>query len=252
MAARRLRPAGDRQPLGLARATLAPPDRAPVKPIHAILAALVLTAAVVVWVQPWAVRDRDAGVPPKGVGATQPPADADYDLTTPSASFELPDELAEISALTDINDHTVACVQDEVGVVFWVDVRSGAVVRQLPFGDDGDYEGLARVGDALWVLRSDGLMVELVVRDGAFEIARQVQLDLDHRELEGLGYDPVERVVLVAPKSPAKAASRSARDGRCSGSTPSPARCSMGSRSTRPSSASSPTRSARGSRCRRA
>lgn len=127
-----------------------------------------------------------------------------YDLSHPTSSFALPAELTEISALTDIDDHTVACVQDEVGAVFFIDLRSGAVTRRLPFGPDGDYEGLTRVADTLWVLRSDGLLIELALQGDALAPGRQVHLDLEHHDIEGLGYDPVHDLILVAPKSSPK------------------------------------------------
>lgn len=127
-----------------------------------------------------------------------------YDLSRPTSSFALPAELTEISALTDIDDHTVACVQDEVGAVFFIDLRSGAVTRKLPFGPDGDYEGLTRVADTLWVLRSDGLLIELALQGDALTPRRQVHLDLEHHDVEGLGYDPVHDLILVAPKSSPK------------------------------------------------
>lgn len=124
-----------------------------------------------------------------------------YDFSHPTSSFTLPKELTEISALTDIDDHTVACVQDEVGAVFFIDLRREVVTRRLPFGADGDYEGLTRVDSDLWVLRSDGLMIELVLRGDSLTVGRRVELDLEYRDIEGLGYDPVQRVILVAPKS---------------------------------------------------
>lgn len=66
---------------------------------------------------------------------------AAYDLTAPKATWPLPHELKEISALTDLDADTVACVQDEKGIVFDVDVRTGKVVRRRRFGPHGDYEG---------------------------------------------------------------------------------------------------------------
>jgi len=125
-------------------------------------------------------------------------------MDAPIASFPLPDELVEISALTAIDDRTVACVQDEVGVVFFVDVREGRVVRQLPFGRDGDYEGLASVGDALWVLRSDGRLIELAMRGDQLVPQQRSKLGLKNREFEGLGYDPIDRLLLVAQKERSK------------------------------------------------
>tara|TARA_R110002126_G_scaffold274595_1_gene419687 strand:- start:10321 stop:11274 length:954 start_codon:yes stop_codon:yes gene_type:complete len=124
----------------------------------------------------------------------------DYDFTSPSSSFHLPPELREISALTDMDDRTIACVQDEVGTVFFIDLPTGEVVKRQPFGPAGDYEGITRVNRSLWVLESGGLMIELVDRDNTLSVRRERRLDLDHDDIEGLGHDPTRNAILVAPK----------------------------------------------------
>lgn len=169
--------------------------------------ALAIVVATCAWV--WGAGDgrpAGSGAPVASVAPDERPATSipGYDFAHPTSSFTLPTDLAEVSALTDIDEHTVACVQDEIGAVFFVDLRKGVVTRKLSFGPDGDYEGLTRVDDSLWVLRSDGLMIELAMRGDALAPGRQVKLDLEHRDIEGLGYDPVDRIVLVAPKSSLK------------------------------------------------
>ncbi len=128
------------------------------------------------------------------------PALPGYDLTRATSSFELPAELTEISALTDIDDHTVACVQDEVGIVYFIDLRTGAVARRDPFGPAGDYEGITRANGSLWVIESSGRMVELVPVAEGHTVRREMTLDLAHDDIEGLGYDPGTKTLLVAPK----------------------------------------------------
>jgi len=123
-----------------------------------------------------------------------------YDLSRPDVETDLPFELMEISALTDVDRNTVACLEDERGAIFLVDLDRGGVSREIEFGSDGDYEGLTRVGDAFWVLRSDGLLLEVVEEDGRWTVARRVELHAGHDEFEGLGYDPFDRTLLVAPK----------------------------------------------------
>lgn len=175
---------------------------------HSVVAAFVLVVAAAAWAWSGLTEGRDTttggGLGRNGGGPRTESGGGGfpgYDFANPTASFVLPAQLTEISALTDIDDHTVACVQDEIGAVFLIDIRSGAVTRRLPFGADGDYEGLTRVDDTLWVLRSDGLMIELEMRGNVLAQGRQVKLDLEQRDIEGLGYDPEDRVVLVAPKS---------------------------------------------------
>lgn len=124
-----------------------------------------------------------------------------YDLTRPVASFALPAELAEISGLAAVDAHTVACVEDETGTLFFVDVTSGAVTQRLSFGKDGDYEGLARLDDAFWVLRSDGRLLELRREGERMKRSRRLDLELAHEEVEGLEAAADGRALLVAPKS---------------------------------------------------
>src|SRR5262245_58202966 len=73
----------------------------------------------------------------------------------------LPPQLREVSAIVAVDERTVACVQDEVGALFFVDLRGELPLRMAPFAERGDYEGLARVGDDFWVLRSDGFLMRL-------------------------------------------------------------------------------------------
>ncbi|MDF1838308.1 MAG: hypothetical protein P1V35_10595 [Planctomycetota bacterium] len=123
-----------------------------------------------------------------------------YEFSSPDRTFLLPAELTEVSALTDLGDNTVASVQDELGVIFVIDTQTGGVVHRLPFGGNGDYEGLTRVGEKLWVLRSDGMLMELTQDGSQFRVEREVVLHIEHVDCEGLGYHPKTGMILVAPK----------------------------------------------------
>jgi uncharacterized protein YjiK len=123
-----------------------------------------------------------------------------YDLAHPDRRFRLPEELKEVSALTDISATTVACLQDEAGTIYWLDHLSGAITMRIPFAGPGDYEGLTRIGQELYALRSDGL-VHRLKRQGD----RLVQLDtfrvrVPNHNLESLGHDPEQQVLLIAAK----------------------------------------------------
>src|SRR5688572_15956971 len=114
---------------------------------------------------------------------------AGYDLGVPTRSFLLPDDLREISAIAAADDHTLACVQDEKGSLYFFDLDQGRVVRRAKFGPKGDYEGLAKVGDDYWVLRSDGMMLRLVAAADRYEIAETLATGLGVKEFEGLAVD---------------------------------------------------------------
>lgn len=123
-----------------------------------------------------------------------------HDLSKPAEQFVLPAELLEVSGLTDLDEHTVACLQDEDATVYVVDIHQGTITERHPFGPPGDMEGLTRVGDALYALRSDGLIYQLQRKDERYTAVDSFGIQLDHRNIEGLGYDEQQNLVLVAPK----------------------------------------------------
>jgi hypothetical protein len=139
-----------------------------------------------------------------GPAACQRPASLPYDLARPDRTFLLPGKLREISALTCVDEHTIACVQDEKGTLFVIDVRDGQLRGSHRFGPKGDYEGLARASDGYYVLRSDRTLLRLVPRGTSFAIAETIALDIPRHDLEGLCFDPARGILLVAPKDVAR------------------------------------------------
>lgn len=123
-----------------------------------------------------------------------------FDLAKPSRKHILPKELLEISALTDVDDHTVACVQDEMATIYLLDLRTGDIIQRIPFGPAGDMEGLTRVGQEYFALRSDGLMYRLALQAGTAVVKDTFRLQLPNRDLEGLGFDERRGLVLISPK----------------------------------------------------
>ena len=124
-----------------------------------------------------------------------------YNLNLPDASFILPDVLHEISGLTNINETSVACIQDEYGIVYIYDVVKNEIKDQFTFSIEGDYEGVARVDKTLYILRSDGAL---------FEISNPESKDFDldfydtrvpSKDNEGLCYDKDNNRLLIACKS---------------------------------------------------
>ena len=153
-------------------------------------------------------------------GASRSPAPGPsllpYDLDHPSARFTLPDDLVEISALTDVDSSTVACVQDERGAIYFISLRDGRKIREVPFSGPGDMEGLTRVGGDYFALRSDGLVFRLRERHTApdrMDVLDTFRIDVPNENIEGLGYDERNNRVLVSPKDLMKG-SKEGRDER--------------------------------------
>lgn len=75
--------------------------------------------------------------------------------------WEMPSYLSEISGIAWLPDGTMACVQDEEGVIFIYDLKKEKVTSNINFAGSGDYEGIAVKGETAYVMRSDGKMFEI-------------------------------------------------------------------------------------------
>lgn len=130
-----------------------------------------------------------------------------FDLAKPARTYRLPPELLEVSALTDVDDLTLACLHDEAAMLYLFDLRQGVIARRFSFGHPGDMEGLTRVGDQYFALRSDGLVYRLSLKGDAVQVLDTFRLALSNRNIEGLGYDERFDRVLVSPKDIPKGSS---------------------------------------------
>lgn len=123
-----------------------------------------------------------------------------YILTDPDKTIILPGHLMEISGMTLIDSSRVACVQDERGIVFIFDLLRNEIVKQIYFGPNGDFEGIARVDSNIYVLRSDGVLFKIDnYKKSSF--AKEIELKWVKAENnEGLCYDKNNSRLLIAPK----------------------------------------------------
>jgi len=123
-----------------------------------------------------------------------------YNLTTPDKSSILPDTLREVSGLTNIDAATFACIQDENGILFIYDAKNNRLKRQFRFSIDGDYEGIARVGQTIYVLRSDGTLFEIANYTSDNFKLNSYDTGIPAKNNEGLCYDPDNNRLLIACK----------------------------------------------------
>ncbi len=122
-----------------------------------------------------------------------------YRLTTPNENYTLPKELKEISGLTYYKDEKLLCVQDEEAVVYVFDTKTGKVVQNFGFGGYGDFEGIEYVDGQVHVLESNGNLFQFEPESTQIE---KTKTDLPKKtEVEGLGYDPKIKRLLIAVKN---------------------------------------------------
>lgn len=127
---------------------------------------------------------------------TQP----DYQLSAPDKSYTLPPSLNEISGITILNNHEIACVQDELGIVYIYDLKAGKISKEYPTGLVGDYEGIALVGNTIYLLRSDGVLIEYPDFRLPNMKIKEYFLNLPSLNNEGLCYDMKNYRLLIASK----------------------------------------------------
>lgn len=123
-----------------------------------------------------------------------------YNIQKPTATFVLPDILHEISGLTSIDNNTFACIQDENGIIFIYDIALNKIIKQYNFKLDGDYEGIAKVNDTMYVLRSDGTLFEFTNYESPNFKLKTYATGIPANNNEGLCYDASSSMLLNANK----------------------------------------------------
>lgn len=73
----------------------------------------------------------------------------------------MPKELDEISGIAFLDEHTLACVQDEKGIIFLYDLQKSEITQRIAFSGKGDYEGIALKGKNAYIVTGDGVLYEV-------------------------------------------------------------------------------------------
>ncbi len=127
-----------------------------------------------------------------------------YDLENPQSIYKLPAALYEISGIAFYKDNLIACVQDEKGFVYLYDFDRKEVTKEIEFGKDGDYEGIAVVEETIYVLKSNGDIYRIKNPEKKDPKVKKIETPLSAaNDCEGLAYDQVSNSLLIACKGTA-------------------------------------------------
>jgi hypothetical protein len=147
---------------------------------------------------------------PKTVHTTSQPAASQTASPTvaiespPSPGYQtwtLPDVLKEISGNVLAGQDRMACIEDNEGIIYIYNLQSKKIDEEIKFAGKGDYEGIARVGDVYWVLRSDGFLYEVHPVQGGKSTVKTYDLPLtSENDTESLFYDSENKRLLVGVK----------------------------------------------------
>lgn len=118
--------------------------------------------------------------------------------------WEVPTELKEISGIAYLDEQRLACVQDEKGSVFIFNIGDQKIEREIPFGNQGDYEDLAIVENNIYVLRADGRLFSIENFSTNSPAIKEHNTRLTGYEFEGLCYDKSRNRLLLAVKEETK------------------------------------------------
>jgi uncharacterized protein YjiK len=162
-----------------------------------------LLAALIAWVGCGVGIEAGADAPadaPVASLAAYPLSDA------PSGHPKLPGRLREISGLTTTQDGRLLAHNDERGIIYEVGAEDGRIVKEFRLGKRGveaDFEGIAMAGDTLFLVASDGTLFE--TREGVDEERVEFKKHKsgvgEECEVEGLDFDPTDRMLLLACKT---------------------------------------------------
>lgn len=112
----------------------------------------------------------------------------------------LPSTLKEISANVFQDDTHMACIEDNEGIIYIYNLQSKSIDDKIRFAGKGDYEGLAKVQNTWYVLRSDGFLYE-VQQGGKDPAVKTYDLPLgSENDTESLCYDSANNRLLVGVK----------------------------------------------------
>jgi uncharacterized protein YjiK len=122
-------------------------------------------------------------------------------LGQPTARWELPENLREVSGIALLQDGLIACVQDEEGAIHLFDPEKNQVIDKISFAGPGDYEGIVLIEKDAFILRSDGTLFEVQgFRNGKPAVKEHKTVLAATQNTEGLAYDAKNNRLLLACK----------------------------------------------------
>ncbi len=124
----------------------------------------------------------------------------EYNLASPEKKYVLPSVLNEISGVVVLNEKEIGCVQDESGVIYVYDLSNSEITKEYKTGLVGDYEGITIVGTTIYMLRSDGVLIEYPDFRSPNMKIKEYYLNLPSANNEGLCYDMKNSRLLIAAK----------------------------------------------------
>lgn len=107
-------------------------------------------------------------------------------LSKPSNIIDLPDELEEISGLETFGENQIISIDDESGIVYVIDTKTGEIIRKYNFDTKGDFEGLAYDGKYIYAITSSGKLYKVDPENP--ENPEKFKWNIEGKEIESLAF----------------------------------------------------------------
>lgn len=121
-----------------------------------------------------------------------------YEVTQ---TWEMPDELSEVSGIAWLGSNKIAAIEDEDAIIYIYDLDSRKVIDKITFGEYGDFEGIAVRGDDAYAMRSDGVLFEIKNFQSEKPEVNTYELPFDDKNnMESLSLDRGKENLLIIPK----------------------------------------------------
>jgi len=118
--------------------------------------------------------------------------------------WDMPIVLEEISGISWMDNEHIACVEDEEAIIFIYNTKTSEIENQIVFGEDGDYEGIALAGKDAYVLRSDGVIFEVLDFQNDSLVINEYSTGMSKEyEWEGIAWDKNRNRLLLSIKDKA-------------------------------------------------
>nr|WP_255647410.1 SdiA-regulated domain-containing protein [Fulvivirga sedimenti] len=95
--------------------------------------------------------------------------------------------MREISGLTDAGNGMLAAIEDENGILYFLNASNGKIHATYDFGKRGDYEAVEKLGDRFYVMKSNGDLTHFTLHQGKVNDIKTLDTDFSSaNDIEGL------------------------------------------------------------------
>ncbi len=122
-----------------------------------------------------------------------------FNISKPELKIELSKELKEISGLTWYSNNQLGAVQDEAGVFYVLNAKTGKIEEKIKFALPGDFEAVEIVGVCVYALLSNGKIYYFDIHNPQYVQLLNTPLSWKN-DVEGLGYDIKNKQLLIICK----------------------------------------------------